>query len=76
MDNDSSNTLFFIVGGLVVAALIFSFVYYGKPRSYEAAPQTIAPAAGGPADQDQTRFDMKIDQNGAQGTITDTDKQP
>ena len=44
-DDDDSNALYLIVGGLLVVALIFGFVVYGRYNN----PANIEPAAGTPS---------------------------
>jgi hypothetical protein len=61
-DKDDTNTLYFIVGGLVVLALVFAFIYMGNnntdlaspqrtaeaPYEENASPDAVSPAAGTP----------------------------
>lgn len=74
---EDSNTLYFIVGGLVVVAFIFGFIYFNSRAGSDDVTK-IAPAAGytAPVEED-TRTEFNIfDEDGNRelnGSIT-TDK--
>ena len=63
--SEDNNTLYFIVGGLVVVAFIFGFIYFNS-RADSDGLTNIAPAAGytAPADTDtDTRTEFNIFDN-------------
>ena len=73
--SESNNTLYFIVGGLVVLALIFGFIYFytGEPTGRTIAG--TSPAAGtATLERDETKTEINInDDDGLSGSITDRD---
>lgn len=81
MDNRTDNSgLYFIVGGLVVAALLFGFIFMANNPD---GVNDISPAAGeyvAPSDTmaEESRTEINIrdnDDGGVSGTITDRDTQ-
>lgn len=71
---ESNNTLYFIVGGLVVLAVIFGFIYFytGAPTGRLIAG--TSPAAGtSTLEKDETKTEININDDGVRGSITDRD---
>ncbi|MDB5492115.1 MAG: hypothetical protein JWO78_1964 [Micavibrio sp.] len=74
-NNESNNTLYFIVGGLVVLAVIFGFAMWGPYDMTGSSQSSIQPAAGGySASSSGTRTDQtKVEsQNDGSGSVTQT----
>lgn len=66
-NTERNNNLYFIVGGLVVLAVIFGFIFWNADRNNELGE--LEPAAGTSTQMDQTEVDLNDDG----GTITHTD---
>ena len=71
-NNESNNSLYFIVGGLVVAALVFGFMVWGPVKIAGVNLSTLEPAAGTSTQTDQTRVEYNYDDGGK--SITKTTK--
>lgn len=71
--NESNNTLYFIVGGLVVLALIFGFIYFytGNPGDRTIAGTSPAAGTASTMERDETKTEININKDGVEGTITD-----
>ena len=65
MDNRTdNNSLYFIVGGLVVAAVLFGFIYMANNPN---AMQNVAPASG----EYMAPYDTMVDENKTEIIIRD-----
>lgn len=56
-NNENNSTLYFIVGGLVVLALIFGFMVWSPAHMAGTSSAAIEPAAGTTAQTDQTKIE-------------------
>lgn len=76
-DTDSNNGLYFIVGGLVVLAILGGFLMWPGDRAASTANtasySTVAPAAGAGTQSDRTSIEFNDDGNGASVTRTETE---
>ena len=70
----SNNSLYFIVGGLVVVALVFGFIVWGPSRDTGTSPAAIEPAAGTTTQTDESRVDFNFDDDVKSVTKTTTKK--
>ena len=73
MDNESNNGLYFIVGGLLVVAVLgFLFVYNNEPDFSELAPSAgdSAPVVNQTSESTSTEF--RVDDDGVSSTTTRT----
>jgi hypothetical protein len=73
--NESNNTLYFIVGGLVVLALVFGFIYFytGEPTGRTIAGTSPAAGMSSTLERDETKTEININDDGIKGSITDRD---
>jgi hypothetical protein len=81
---ESNNGLYFIVGGLVIVAALFGFIFLADDN---AEITDITPSAGydtpdnttinnyeaEPATPDSTSTELRVDENGVSSTTTRTD---
>lgn len=75
IERENNNSLYFIVGALVVLVGILTFVFLSVNDTVPGADITsVAPAAGNDTAGDETRVDLNFDNDGASGSITDTDR--
>ena len=74
MTNDSNNGLYFIVGGLVVLAIIFGFAMWGPYDMSGSTQASVQPAAGSYSESSATRTDQtKVESgNDGSGSVTQT----
>jgi len=75
--SESNNTLYFIVGGLVVLALIFGFIYFytGEPTGRTIAGTSPAAGTTSTLEREETKTEINIggEDDGISGSITDRD---
>jgi hypothetical protein len=72
-DTESNNSLYFIVGGLVVLAILGGFLMWPGDRvapTSSTTYNTVAPAGGTETQSDETR--VEFDDEGNAGSVTRT----
>jgi hypothetical protein len=70
MENrESNNTLYFIVGGLLVLVAVFGFMFYNGNLS---APSPAAGNSTAAVETDTTRTDFQVNEKGFSSTVTES----